>query len=134
MAIGRTDERQNPLIPVAIIRRRIVWMSLADPIGASGHDPASKAGHMTAFEPKPVSCKTYLNPTGHSLITSLLSIAFACFEAVRAEFPSANARKSRYFPNNRTQWSVNGISSRLSLLIVELKPRSRKAGRRRRGA
>jgi hypothetical protein len=24
-------------------------------------------------------------------------------------FPSANASKSRYFPNNRTQWSVDGI-------------------------
>jgi hypothetical protein len=43
---------------------------------------------------------------------------------------TANPGKSRYFPNNRTQCSVDGIFSRLSLLIVEVKPRSRKAGRR----
>src|ERR1700674_5509211 len=52
---------------------------------------------------------------------------FACFKADWTEFSSANASKSRYFPNNRTQWSVDGMSSRLSLLIVEVKPRSRKA-------
>jgi len=76
MAIGRTDERQNPLIPVAETCRRVVWMSLADPIWASGHRLASKAGHMTAFEPTPISRKT-LEPYGPfsnrvSLVNSLL--------------------------------------------------------------
>src|SRR5450756_134154 len=76
MAIGRTDERQNPLIPVAATCRRVVWMSLADPIWASGHRLASKAGHMTAFEPTPISRKT-LEPYGPfsnrvSLVNSLL--------------------------------------------------------------
>lgn len=64
MAIGRADERQNPLIPVAAKGRAVVWMSLADPIWASGHIPAAKAGHMTALEPKPLSRFAYLNPTG----------------------------------------------------------------------
>jgi hypothetical protein len=31
---------------------------------SSGHGLASKAGHMTAFEPEPVSCKTHLNLMG----------------------------------------------------------------------
>jgi hypothetical protein len=57
MAIGRTDERRNPLIPVALTGRAVVWMSLADPIWASGQRPASKAGHMTAFEPRSISRK-----------------------------------------------------------------------------
>jgi hypothetical protein len=63
MAIGRTDERQNPVIPVATIRRPVVWMSLADPIWVSGQRPASKAGHMTAFELTPASCDL-LEPFG----------------------------------------------------------------------
>ena len=64
MAIGRTDERHTPFIPVARKGRRVVWRSLADPIWASGHGFALKAGHMTAFEPTPASCDTYLNPPG----------------------------------------------------------------------
>ncbi len=63
MVIGRTDEQQNPLIPMALTCRAVVWMSLAEPIWASGHVPASKAGHMTAFEPTPAHA-SYLNPTG----------------------------------------------------------------------
>src|ERR1035437_8354815 len=65
MAIGRTDERHNPLIPVAETCRPVVWMSLADPIWASGHGLASKAAHMTAFEPWPMSRKP-LEPYGPS--------------------------------------------------------------------
>ena len=64
MAIGRTDERHDPLLPAAIIGRPVVWMSLTEPIWASGHGLASKAGHMTAFKPEPVSRETYLNPMG----------------------------------------------------------------------
>jgi len=64
MAIGRTDERQNPLQSTAVNGRRAVWMSLADPIWASGNGSASKAGHMTAFEPQPGSCRTTLNSAG----------------------------------------------------------------------
>jgi hypothetical protein len=55
MAIGRTDERRNPLMPVALTGRVVVWMSLADFVWGSGQRPVSKAGHMTAFEPTPVS-------------------------------------------------------------------------------
>jgi hypothetical protein len=65
MAIGRTDERQNPLIPMAVTCRPVVWMSLADPIWASGQGLASKAGHMNAFEPRLISCKP-LEPDGPS--------------------------------------------------------------------
>src|SRR5450759_4148365 len=76
MAIGRTDERQNPLIPVAETCRRVVWMSLADPIWASGHRLASKAGHMTAFEPWPMSRKP-LEPYGPSTHGIIASVAVA---------------------------------------------------------
>jgi hypothetical protein len=48
MVIGRTDEWIDPLIPMADHGRRVVWMPLADPIGARGHVSASKAGHMTS--------------------------------------------------------------------------------------
>ena len=57
MVIGRTDEQQNPFESAAIICRNSVWMLLAEPIWASGHATASKAGHMTAFEPIPNSTK-----------------------------------------------------------------------------
>jgi hypothetical protein len=30
-------------------------------------------------------------------------------KAVWTKCPSASASKSRYFPNNRTQWSVDGM-------------------------
>ncbi len=36
MAIGRTDARRNPFIPVAVTGRPVVWMSRAEPIWASG--------------------------------------------------------------------------------------------------
>jgi hypothetical protein len=39
--IGRTDEQQNPLIPMAVKSRSVVWMLLAEPIWASGQDAAS---------------------------------------------------------------------------------------------
>jgi hypothetical protein len=58
MVIGRTDEQQNPFESAAIICRNSVWMLLAEPIWASGHVAASKAGHMTAFEPIPHSALT----------------------------------------------------------------------------
>ena len=65
MAIGRTDEQRHPLIPVALSCRPVVWMSLADPIWASGQVAATKAGHMTAFEPTLISRQT-LEPYGPS--------------------------------------------------------------------
>jgi hypothetical protein len=37
-------------------------------------------------------------------------------------------------PTLRTQWGVDGLSGRIALLIAEVKPRSRGAGRRRRRA
>src|ERR1700692_1972655 len=64
MVIGRTDEQQNPFESTADTCRNCVWMSFAEPIWASGHATASKAGHMTAFEPISNSAKTYLNPKG----------------------------------------------------------------------
>jgi hypothetical protein len=58
MVIGRTDERQNPFESTAQPGRYSVWMSLAEPIWASGHVTAIKAGHMSAFEPIPDSALT----------------------------------------------------------------------------
>jgi hypothetical protein len=64
MMIGRTDERQNPVAPMAVICRGVEWMSFADPIWASGHAAAQQAGHMTAFEPPLNLAQSYLNLTG----------------------------------------------------------------------
>src|SRR5271169_6456280 len=64
MAIGRTDERQNPLIPVAIIGRPVVWMSLADPIWASGQASRVKGRTHDRIRTNASILKTYLNPTG----------------------------------------------------------------------
>jgi hypothetical protein len=58
MMIGRTDEQQNPFESTVVPYRDSVWMLLAEPIWASGHEAASKAGHMTAFEPASDSAST----------------------------------------------------------------------------
>ncbi len=47
--IGRSDERVNPGRATAVTGRSIVVVSFAEPIWASGHGAASKAGHMTAI-------------------------------------------------------------------------------------
>jgi hypothetical protein len=67
MVIGRTDEWTNPFIPVADQGRAVVWMPLADPIWASGHVSALKAGHMTAFEPSPHASKARLDPPSRQI-------------------------------------------------------------------
>jgi hypothetical protein len=64
MAIGRTDERRNPLIPAAIIGRAVVWMSLADPIWASGQASRVKGRTHDRIRTNASILKTYLNPTG----------------------------------------------------------------------
>jgi hypothetical protein len=80
MAIGRTDERQNPLIPVAMIGRPVVWMWLADPIWASGQASRVKGRTHDRIRTNASIFQTYLNPTGRSLIASLLSIAVCLFQ------------------------------------------------------
>src|SRR5271169_6817035 len=70
MAIGRTDERQNPLIPVAIIGRPVVWMSLADPIWASGQASRVKGRTHDRIRTNASILKTYLNPTGRPHMVS----------------------------------------------------------------
>ena len=59
MTIGRSDERGNPWLAAAGRGRMIVVVSFAEPIWASGHGAAPKAGHMTAVAP---SVKTYTSP------------------------------------------------------------------------
>jgi hypothetical protein len=63
MAIGRTDERRNPLIPVALTGRAVVWMSLADPICQR---TASRVKGRTndRIRTKVNISQTYSNPTG----------------------------------------------------------------------
>ena len=41
MTIGRTDDPENPMPPVALKSRWIVWDRIANPIWASGHGAAS---------------------------------------------------------------------------------------------
>src|SRR5208282_2785032 len=54
----------NPLIPVAIIGRPVVWMSLADPIWASGQASRVKGRTHDRIRTNASILKTYLNPTG----------------------------------------------------------------------
>lgn len=42
MAIGRTDARRNPAIPMAVTGRPFVWMSRAEPIWASGQGDTTR--------------------------------------------------------------------------------------------
>jgi hypothetical protein len=64
MVIGRTDEQQNPLIPMALTCRAVVWMSLAEPIWASGHATALTGRTHDRIRTKTKSRKNHLNPTG----------------------------------------------------------------------
>jgi hypothetical protein len=66
MMIGRTDERQNPLIPMAgdHMPLSLFGCRSRNPSGPAVMTPRQQAGHMTAFEPKSDSAKSYLNPTG----------------------------------------------------------------------
>ena len=64
MAIGRTVERRNPFIPVAVTGRAVVWMSLADPIWASGQGSRVKGRTHDRSRTKASLAQTYLNPAG----------------------------------------------------------------------
>src|SRR5271168_3675208 len=88
MAIGRTDERQNPLIPVAIIGRPVVWMSLADPIWASGQASRVKGRTHDRIRTNASILKTYLNPTGRPHMVFRRS-ADACAQSSGAVLQSA---------------------------------------------
>ncbi len=62
--IGRPDERVNPTRATATTGRMIVVVSFAEPIWASGHRAASKAGHMTAVAPPPDPAEYLLHSRG----------------------------------------------------------------------
>jgi len=47
MAIGRTDARRNPAIPMAVTGRKFVWMSRAEPIWASGQGGMTSRRRVT---------------------------------------------------------------------------------------
>lgn len=47
MAIGRTDARRNPFIPMAVTGRATVWMSRAEPIWASGQGDVISSRRVT---------------------------------------------------------------------------------------
>jgi len=64
MMIGRSDERVNPGRATASRGRLIVVVSFAEPIWASGHDAALKAGHMTAVAPPMKSSSKILHSRG----------------------------------------------------------------------
>ncbi len=70
MVIGRTDEQQNPLIPMALTCRAVVWMSLAEPIWASGHATALTGRTHDRIRTKTKSRKNHLNPTGRPHMVS----------------------------------------------------------------
>jgi hypothetical protein len=74
--IGRTDERQNPLIPMAgnHMPFELFGCCSRNPSGPAVIVPRQQAGHMTAFEPTIRFCRTYLNSTGrpHMVIWSVL--------------------------------------------------------------
>ena len=64
MMIGRTDEQQNPFVPVAIRCRSIVWMLFAESIWASGYVAAIKRRTHDRIRTIIRFCKTYLNSMG----------------------------------------------------------------------
>ena len=64
MVIGRTDEQQNPFIPMAITCRSVVWMLLAEPIWARGHDAASTGRTHDRIRTNITSRFDCLNPAG----------------------------------------------------------------------
>jgi hypothetical protein len=80
--------------------RAVVWMAFAEPIWASGHGLASKAGHMTAFEPKPMACETYLNLTGpfsnRVLPVNGLLLARTLSDEIRLSRPSQSSRTADF--------------------------------------
>jgi hypothetical protein len=57
-------------------------MSLADPIWASGQASRVKGRTHDRIRTNASILKTYLNPTGRSLIASLLSMAFCLLESL----------------------------------------------------
>jgi hypothetical protein len=78
MAIGRTDERRNPLIPVALTGRAVVWMSLADPIWAQRTASRVKGRTHDRIRTKATISQTYLNPTGRPHMVLLVSFVPQC--------------------------------------------------------
>jgi hypothetical protein len=62
--IGRADEQGTPCVAQASQCRIHVWGLFAEPIWASGHHAASKAGHMTAVAPPSNSAALPLHPRG----------------------------------------------------------------------
>ena len=76
MVVGRTDEQQNPSASMANTCRSIVWMLLAEPIWARGHDAAQKGRTHDRIRTHVKFCKNYLNPTGrpHTMLRRLCKI------------------------------------------------------------
>jgi hypothetical protein len=64
MAIGRTDERRNPMMPMAAPCRAVVWISLADPIWASGHRSRIKGRTRDRFRTNASFSPNLLEPCG----------------------------------------------------------------------
>jgi hypothetical protein len=93
MMIGRTDEWQNPLIPMVITCRAVVWMSLAEPIWASGYATASTGRTHDRIRTNLKFRKTYLNSTGrpHMELGATL--------AGMGSFKARGAGPSRFFRN-----------------------------------
>ena len=75
MMIGRSDGRVNPWLAAAGRGRMSVVVSFAEPIWASGHYAASKAGHMTAVAPLVRTRSLPLAPKGSSTHASRYTYA-----------------------------------------------------------
>ncbi len=73
MMIGRADEQGTSCVAQASQCRIHVWGLFAEPIWASGHHAASKAGHMTAVAPPSNSVALPLHPRGRLHMQQSLS-------------------------------------------------------------
>ena len=131
MMIGRADERETPLGAQAFRCRLRVWGLFAKPIWASGHQAASKAGHMTAVAPLVRSCNLPLAPKGPfsnraSPVICVLRAAVGAIPGSRFSPRSTSAaatsgpKHRRCNVHNGLTWKPHGPTASLA---VRLHPR-----------
>jgi len=102
MTIGRIDDPESPLEPVALGAVGLFGTGSRIPSGPAVMMPRRQAEHMIAIDPPVRILFEALEPKGpFSNRVPPVNSPFACFKAVWTEFPSANTSKRRYFPNNR---------------------------------
>ncbi len=125
MMIGRSDERVNPMHAMAGRGRDFVVVSFAEPIWASGHRAASKAGHMTAFAPLAKSSSRPLAPevpfsNRASFVNCLLLAALVAMPgsrfSPRSAFAAATSgpKHRRCNVHNGLTWHARGPTTSLA--------------------